>query len=388
MKIACVIPLYDHPGTVLDVVSGARKYLADVRVVDDGSTRLPEDFASRLAALRVPLYRHDRNRGKGAALLTAARFLAADGVTHMITIDADGQHSPGELPRFIAAAEAHPQAVIVGCRDLDHAENVPRSSRFGRSFSNFWCRLETGMKCADTQSGFRVYPVSGLNELHFFCRRYNFEIEALVKLLWSGYALHELDIPVSYTPPGGRVSHFCPWKDNWRLSLLHTCLVTRQLLPVPHRKLVEGPASGYDWRELLHPVAFLRRLLGENADPAGLAASAAVGTFLAVLPLIGVHMAVILYVCIRFKLNKIMALAIQNLYMPPLSPFLCIETGYFLRHGRFWTHFTLQNCLGELHLRVYEWLLGSLILAPLFALIAGAVVYAASAFLKRRKEAL
>ena len=117
MKIACVIPLYDHPGTVLDVVSGARKYLADVRVVDDGSTRLPEDFASRLAALRVPLYRHDRNRGKGAALLTAARFLAADGVTHMITIDADGQHSPGELPRFIAAAEAHPQAVIVGCRD-------------------------------------------------------------------------------------------------------------------------------------------------------------------------------------------------------------------------------------------------------------------------------
>ena len=388
MKIACVIPLYDHPDTVLDVVSCARKFLADVRVVDDGSTRLPPDFAPRLAELGVTLYRHDRNLGKGAALLTAARALAAEGVTHMITLDADGQHSPAELPRFVAAAEAHPQSVIVGCRDFDHAENVPGSSRFGRRFSNFWCRLETGVRCSDTQSGFRVYPVAGLNALHFHCRRYNFEIEVLVKLLWSGYGLYELEIPVSYTPPGGRISHFRRWGDNWRLSVLHTCLVTRQLLPIPHRKLVKPPVSEYSWRELLHPFAFLRRLLNENADSAGLAASAAVGTFLAVLPLIGVHMAVILYVCIRFKLNKVMALAIQNLFMPPLSPFLCIETGYFLRHGRFWTEFTLQNCLGELHLRIFEWLLGSLLLAPLFAVIAWVCVYFTASFLSCRKEAV
>ena len=388
MKIACVIPLYDHPDTVLDVASRARKFLADVRVVDDGSTRLPPDFAPRLAGLGVTLYRHDRNLGKGAALLTAARALAAEGVTHMITLDADGQHSPAELPRFVAAAEAHPQAVIVGCRDFDHAENVPGSSRFGRRFSNFWCRLETGVRCSDTQSGFRVYPVAGLNALHFHCRRYNFEIEVLVKLLWSGYGLYELEIPVSYTPPGGRISHFRRWGDNWRLSVLHTCLVTRQLLPIPHRKLVKPPVPEYSWRELLHPFAFLRRLLKENADPAGLAASAAVGTFLAVLPLIGVHMAVILYVCIRLKLNKVMALAIQNLYMPPLSPFLCIETGYFLRHGRFWTEFTLQNCLGELHLRIFEWLLGSLLLAPLFAVIAWVCVYFTASFLSCRKEAV
>jgi len=111
-----------------------------------------------------------------------------------------------------------------------------------------------------------------------------------------------------------------------------------------------------------------------------------VGTFLAVLPLIGVHMAVILYVCLRFKLNKVMALTIQNLFMPPLSPFLCIELGYFLRHGEWWTEFTLHNCLGELHHRVYEWLLGSLILAPLFALAAGAAVYAAASFIRLKRE--
>lgn len=256
---------------------------------------------------------------------------------------------------------------------------------FRKAFSNFWVRLETGTACADTQSGYRVYPVDGLVKTRFFCRRYNFEIEALVKLLWSGYGLCEVGVPVSYTPPGGRISHFDPLRDNLRLTLLHTCLVTRQLLPVPHRKLVKTPPAPGSLKELLHPLDFVRRLLRENADPAGLAASAAVGTFLAVLPLVGVHMAVILYVCIRFKLNKVMALAIQNLFMPPLSPFLCIETGYFLRHGAFWTEFTLQNSLGELHLRLWEWLLGSLLLAPLFALISWIAVFAAASFVKSRR---
>ena len=351
-------------------------------MVDDGSTEAPEDFAARLAALGVKLIRHDRNRGKGAALLTAARALHAEGATHMIVIDADGQHDPDDLPRFVSAIEAHPEAVIVGCRDFAHAENVPGSSRFGRNFSNFWCRLETGVRCADTQSGYRAYPLAGLTALRFHCRRYNFEIEVLVKLLWSGYGLYELDIPVCYAPPGERISHFDPWKDNLRLTLLHSCLVTRQLLPWPHHKLVKAQDPGHGWRELLHPVAFLRRLLNENADPAGLAASAAVGTFLAVLPLVGIHMAVILYVCIRLKLNKVMALAIQNLFMPPLSPFLCIEVGHLMRHGHFWTEFSLRSCLGEAHHRIYEWLLGSLILAPVFAVLAWIAVYTAATLVK------
>lgn len=386
MKIACVIPHYDHVSTVLAVASGAKRHLEDVRVIDDGSTALPADFAAELEALGVALVRHERNLGKGAALLTAARLLDRDGVSHMIVIDADGQHDPDDLPRFAAAVAETPDAVVVGCRDFGHAANVPGASRFGRSFSNFWCRLETGIKCADTQSGFRAYPVAGLTRLRFVTRRYNFEIEALVRLLWAGYALREIPIPVFYDVPGRRISHFDPFMDNLRLSLLHTCLVTRQLLPVPHRKLVKAPERPGSWRELLHPVRFLRGLLRENADPAGLAASAAVGTFLAVLPLVGVHMAVILYVCLRLKLNKVMALAIQNLFMPPVSPFLCIELGYFMRHGRWWTEFDLHTCLGELHQRIWEWLLGSLVLAPCFAAAAYIAVYAAAAALRGKRE--
>ena len=382
MKIVCVIPHYRHFGTLAAVAAGARKHL-ETLVVDDGSGGFPAGSVAELEAAGVRLVFRERNGGKGAAILTAAELLYAEGADYMITMDADGQHLPEDLPRFVAALKAHPDALVVGCRDFRNAANVPKSSRFGREFSNFWCKLETGVSCSDTQSGFRAYPVRALHELKFHCRRYNFEIEALVKLLWSGYSLVELDIPVSYTPPGGRISHFDPWKDNVRLSHLHTCLVCRRLLPWPYRKLVRRPA---DWSFIRHPVLFLKDLVRENADPAGLATSAAVGTFLAVLPLVAVHMAVILYVCIRLKLNKVMALAVQNLFMPPLSPFLCIELGYFLRHGHFWTEFTFERCLAELHLRIWEWLLGSLILAPLFAALMWLAVFGIARSVQSRGE--
>ena len=306
MKIACVIPHYRHLSTLPAVVAGARRHLADVLVVDDGTPDFPEETARRIAASGARLIRHDRNLGKGAAILTAAEALEKAGAEFMIVIDADGQHDPDDLPKFVAAAQADPDAITIGCRDFDSAGSVPSSSRFGREFSNFWVRLETGVKCSDTQSGFRCYPLRALRELKLRCRRYNFEIEVLVKSLWSGFHLAEVPIHVTYAPPGGRISHFKAWRDNLQLSLLHSLLVTRRLLPIPDRKLVrESSKSGYP-SFLRHPIKFMRCLLCENADPSGLAAAAAVGTLLAVPPFIGVHMAVILYVCIRLKLNKVM----------------------------------------------------------------------------------
>ena len=386
MKIACVIPHYDHAATLPAVAAGARRHLETVLVEDDGSTEMSAELEAELAESGVRLIRHERNRGKGAVIRHAAEVLAAEGFEVMIVMDADGQHDPDDLPRFIEAAERHPDSVVVGCRDFEHAENVPGSSKFGRKFSNFWCRLETGVVCSDTQSGFRAYPVRAFRELEFRCSRYNFEIEVLVKLLWSGFHLKEIPIRVVYEKPGRRITHFRPWKDNFLLSLLHASLVTRRLLPVPYKKLVKEPKTNR-WKLLLHPVRFIRVLLRENADPAGLAASAAVGTFLAVLPLVGVHMAVILYCCIRLKLNKVMALTVQNLFMPPLSPFLCIELGYFLRHGRWWTEFTLQTCVAEIPHRLLEWLLGSLILAPAFAVLIWFIVYGIASAVRQRRRA-
>lgn len=381
MKTACIIPHYNHPKTVLSVAERAKQYLETVWIVDDGSSTEPENFEERAAALGVRLIRHERNQGKGAALRTAAAELEKAGFDYMIVIDADGQHNPDELPRFTALLEGNSDCVIVGCRDFDSVE-VPGSSRFGRKFSNFWCRLETGIRCEDTQSGFRAYPVKPFSQLQLHCVRYNFEIEILVKLLWAGYKLLEVPISVTYEK---RITHFHPWKDNFRLSLLHSYLVMRHLLPIPHGKLVRQEDKHY--REILrHPLQFIQKLLKEDATPSGLALSAAVGTFLAVLPLIGVHMLVILYLCIKLRLNKVMALAIQNLFMPPLSPFLCIQLGYFLRNGHWWTEFSMKTCVYEMHHRVWEWLLGSLVLAPLWAVLIYGIVYALAALFQRKKE--
>jgi len=376
MRIACVIPHYNHSKTIVSVAVKCKRYIDEVLVIDDGSSDLSDEIVTRLSDAGVELIRLERNRGKGFALKTAAKVLAERNVGYMITLDADGQHDPADIPQFLQVLKLRNDCVIVGCRDFS-VPNVPESSKFGRKFSNFWVKLETGCSCGDTQSGFRAYPVAAVNSLHLHCDRYNFEIEVLVKLLWAGFEAVDLPIRVTYLPGKERISHFRKGADNWRLSMLHTLLVARQLLFIPHKKLIKRPPE-FDPALLRHPLKLLKSAFRENSSPEMLGASAAVGTFLAVLPLFSLHMAVILYVTIKLKLNKIMALAIQNLCMPPLSPFLCIELGYFMRHGCWLTAINWRNWSVELHLRLWEWTLGSLLLAPLFAAISYLAVYAIS----------
>ncbi|MBA3018970.1 MAG: DUF2062 domain-containing protein, partial [Desulfobacteraceae bacterium] len=133
-----------------------------------------------------------------------------------------------------------------------------------------------------------------------------------------------------------------------------------------------------DFSLIRHPVKLLKRLLKENASPGGLAMSAAVGTFFAVLPLISIHTLVIAYVATRLHRKKIMALNIQHLCMPPFVPLICIELGYYMRNGRWLTDVNLNTVFGQLPSRLIEWLLGSLIVAPIAALLIGIIVFSAA----------
>lgn len=385
-NIWCVIPVYNNGSTIVDVVRRCRARMEQVLVVNDGSTDLPLDFYEVLSGMGVRCLTHGRNRGKGAAILTALAFLEREKADYMITIDADGQHYPEDLPAFLKLLEQPGDLLVVGCRKFD-GNNVPGSSRFGRALANFWLKIETGVVCHDCQSGFRAYPVAALAKLRFRCSHYDFETEALTRCLWGGLKLCEVPIRVRYWAREERVSHFQPWVDNLRISLIHAHLIGVRLLPWNARRIAKAKAKkAPEWGMLLHPVAFLRQLLRENATPAGLAAAAAVGTFLAVLPLPGAHILAILYVTMRLNLNKLMALAIQNLFMPPLTPFFCIELGYYLRHGCWWTTLTLDAVGKEMPYRLLEWLLGSLVLAPVFAIAAFATVFAAAWLLSRRKN--
>jgi len=382
-KIFVAVPVYNHAATLRQVVEGLLRHHQQVLVVDDGSS---DDVTAAIADLPIELLQHQRNLGKGAALRTAAAWGLELGMRHMVTIDADGQHDPDDLPRFLDEIEKHPQALIVGHRDFAQA-SIPGSSRFGRQFSNFWLRVQTGRQLKDSQSGFRAYPLMIFEHLNFWTRRYNFEVEVLVRSAWAGLELRDLDIAVYYPPGDERISHFRGFMDNWRLTLLNTHLTLRSIVPWPHRKIIEHPvgeAGELKTVSVIHPLRSIRQLLQENSSPQRLAVAAGVGVLLGTLPLLFSHTIVILMVCGFFRLNKVAAVSSSQLCMPPIVPALCIELGYYMRHGHWLTELSLQTLGYQALQRLYEWFLGSLLLAPLLALLVGGLTLLLAQAVQRR----
>ena len=379
-RVWVVVPVFNNRETVRAVIAACAAVMPHVVAVDDGST--DADVAGLLAGLDITLLKHDRNRGKGAAILTASRFIEERGGGYMITLDADGQHDPADIRKFLPLLPAEENAVVVGIRDFNTG-NVPASSRFGRAFANFWLRVETGEVLDDCQSGFRAYPVRHLNRLRFRGAHYDFEAEVLAKAAWAGLIFVPVGISVRYPKAEERVSSFRPFLDNLRLTHTHALLVLRRLLPWGHRRLA-GEKKKADLSLLRHPIKFMLGLLREHATPEGLALAAAVGSFIAILPILFFHTPVILYVAIRLRLNKIMALNIQHLFMPPLMPALCIEVGYYFRFGRWLTDLSFESVFTQFSDRLYEWFLGSLIMAPLGAAVTGAAVFVIAAATKGR----
>lgn len=231
LKVILVIPVYNHRKTLRGVVVKALEAGAGVMVIDDGST---DGGLETISGLDLTVIRHPENKGKGEAILSAAKEAGRLGMTHMVTLDADGQHDPADFSRFIPVIQENPQVLVIGTRIFD--QNAPLLSRFGRSFSNFWFRVQTGRSLQDTQSGFRAYPIDVLNWLKLHDRRFSFEVEVLVKAAWAGIEFKEVDISVHYPVSGERISHFHLFKDNLALTMLNTRLTLRALVPFPHKQ--------------------------------------------------------------------------------------------------------------------------------------------------------
>ena len=375
-RVLVVVPVYNHAASIRDVVRRCLMYCPDVLVVDDGSE---DDVAGALSGLPVTIARHERNRGKGHAILTGACYAREHQKTHIITLDADGQHDPEQIPDFIAAANSHPDAILLGVRDFN-SSNVPFSSRFGRAFGNFWVRLQTGVKIKDIQSGYRMYPVFVLNHLKYMFHTYAFEDEVIVRALWASVPVRQLAVKVHYPEREKRTSHFRRFRDNLRLTILNTHLTFRSIVPWPHLQIQYENGNFFT---ISHPLRIVRELLRNRDHPSRLALAGSLGVLLGALPLIGCHTVVILYVGSYFRLNKMLAIATSQLCMPPIVPALCIETGYYLRFGRL---LTLENApsflsnasfldLGYMGLqRLAEWFLGALLVGPLLAVVVSGII--------------
>jgi acyl-coenzyme A synthetase/AMP-(fatty) acid ligase len=228
----CVlVPTYDNPDTITDVVRGIRRYLSDVVVVDDGSGERARRAIEALGSAGLAhVVRHEHNLGKGAAVKSGFQAALALGFTHALQVDGDGQHTLEDIPRFLEAAALDPTRLVLGAPIFD--ASVPAARLYGRRISVFWAGIETsGRVISDPLCGFRVYPLASALACTPRARRMDFDPEIAVRMVWHGVPVLNLETRVRYLPRDqGGVSHFQMVRDNVRISLMHTRLACLALL--------------------------------------------------------------------------------------------------------------------------------------------------------------
>ncbi len=384
INILIVIPVFNNRTTIRDVAKRALATGYPVLVVNDGCTDGSVDAlsgieeersrrtapAGRMAAIQLHQTGFSQNRGKGAAIMEGCRWATEHGYTHILTIDADGQHHPEEIPQFVKAANEFPLSIVIGTRDFD-SDAVPGSSKFGRKFSNFWIRVCTGQSVSDSQSGYRVYPVEALRLLRIKGKRYNFEVEVIVRGIWAGLEIREVPIAVEYSEKTIEASHFHPFKDNARISMTYTRLVLRNFVPLPHKLLFGTRQKNALKIYLTNPWKTLKMLFTEKLEPRELALAVGTGVLLATLPLIGFHGVAIVFVATRMKVNRLVALSMNHFCGPPFVPALSILVGYYVRNGQFLTQFNWETLGHQALQRVGDYIVGSTILGPILAVLSG-----------------
>ena len=233
-----LIPSYNPGAKVFDTVRSARQYWNPVWVVIDGSTDGSEVTLKNMAledtglrVIHLPL-----NKGKGAAVLHGLNIAAAEGYTHTLTMDSDGQHPPDLIPAFMEASIKQPGAMILGMPIFD--ASAPNIRVQGRKLSNWWANLETlWAGIGDSLFGFRVYPIKPLRKVMRYqpwMRHFDFDPEAAIRLSWRGVKVVNLPAPVRYfSIDEGGVSHFRYLRDNILLTWMYTRLFIGFVLRLP-----------------------------------------------------------------------------------------------------------------------------------------------------------
>ena len=240
---AVVIPVYNHAGAIGITLDRVLQYDCHVLLVDDGSEQACHDELVALSKKypeRVALLVLAQNGGKGYAVKAGLRALFADGYSHAIQIDADGQHDISDLPDFIAAARNNPESLVTGYPQFD--ESVPRLRYYSRYLTHIWVWINTlSFDIRDSMCGFRVYPLAAVVQLleQEKCgERMDFDPEVIVRWSWRGG--HVLNMPTQVYYPIDGVSHFDLWHDNVLITLMHTRLffgMVRRLPKLLWRKL-------------------------------------------------------------------------------------------------------------------------------------------------------
>lgn len=374
MKACVIIPCFDHVATVAAVAQGARLH-CPVIIVDDGSTKpLP-------ALPDCKIVRLDRNSGKGAALRAGFSFAASEGFTHAITMDADGQHRVEDLPKFIAAAELQPDALIVGVRDF-YASGAPAGRRRSNAVSTFWYRVETGVRLGDTQCGFRCYPVALAQHLKTKSERYAFELEFMVRAAWVGTPIVPVPLICGYQPEQLRQSHFRPVVDLTRITVMNIGLVLQSwVIPQTLRA-----AWSFGKRKTLRET--VAEFFVEHAhEPARVALAVGLGLFCGIAPIWGYQMVAAATLAHLLRLNKSIALLASNISIPPIMPFILyggLALGHWLFTGQGLDFSAQQMTRVRVLQYLGQWCVGSVALGAVVGTMGTVTTYSVARLFRHR----
>jgi glycosyltransferase involved in cell wall biosynthesis len=382
-KICVLLPTYNNNKTLKQVIDSVLHYTSNILIVNDGSTDSTANIITDYPKIKQLSY--SPNRGKGWALRQGFKLAVNSGYEYAITIDTDGQHFAENLPHFIEKLEQVGPSLIIGARNMNQ-DSIPSKSSFGHKFSNFWFWVETGIKAPDTQSGYRLYPVKQLEKTTYFTRKFEFEIEVIVRAAWAGIKIESVPVSVFYASQNERVSHFRPFTDFTRISILNTLLVLIALLYINPRNFIRAIFRKDTYRNLKN------ELFNKNESTALTATSVAFGVFMGLAPIWGFQLLTAITLSILFRLNKALVILSANISLPPMIPFI-IYLSYQL--GAIWVgdesipiQFDKGLSIDAIHVNFMQYIYGSITLALTCSLLFGTTTWIILSFYKKDKIAL
>ena len=310
------MPTFNNQGTLSKVIQDLKVYTSNIVIINDGSTDSTLEILNKFPELQVLNF--PKNKGKGEALKQGFKFAESLGYNYAVTIDSDGQHYADDLDIFLNELEnkkeGDQEILLVGDRNMGQ-DGIPGKSTTGNKFSNFWFLVVSGVQLRDTQSGYRLYPLKIVNSIKLYTRKFEFEIEVIVKASWRYVLVRNIPIKVYYDKEN-RVTHFRPFKDIVRIVLLYMWFVLVSFFYIhPRNKYREFKDKGFK--------RFWNEDILKSEEPAHKkAAAVALGIFVGILPFWGLHTLLVFLLAAVFKLNKVIAFLFSNISIPPLIPFI------------------------------------------------------------------